>query len=269
MAPTRSMGLIGRRWVRLKEEAPWEGIGTQAEGLAAAFGRSTSFPLGPALPWHPIPYRMRLDHPVDHPDDPTGSFWNRLDRRGTQREQARSVWSRPDRRRAPGYGSGGWGFESLAARTTPQVSDPGLFALLASSSSLSLGVGDQGASWRSRSAATAGGSSCMPPASRSPDGSARRGTENLPARLALHRQGRGEAAGGAGSRSAASPLTAGRRPVLAATTGRRPDGIRRRLPTGSELGVGGLGRRRPLRTDRTRLLTGHHIHEAAAVAAVG
>src|SRR4029450_7456887 len=40
-----------------------------------------------------------LDHPVDHPDDPTGS-----------------VWSRPDRRRAPGYGSGGWGFESLAAR---------------------------------------------------------------------------------------------------------------------------------------------------------
>ena len=81
--------------------------------------------------------------------------------------------------------------------------------------------------------------------------------------------GPGEAAGGAGSRSAASPLTAGRRPVLAATTGRRPDGIRRRLPTGSELGVGGLGRRRPLRTDRTRLLTGHHIHEAAAVAAVG
>ena len=37
------------RWVRLKEETPWEGIGTQAEGLAAAFGRSTSFPLGPAF----------------------------------------------------------------------------------------------------------------------------------------------------------------------------------------------------------------------------
>ena len=33
--------------------------------------------------------------------------WIRPDRRGTQREQARSVWSRPDRRRAPGYGSGG------------------------------------------------------------------------------------------------------------------------------------------------------------------
>jgi hypothetical protein len=48
----------------------------------------------------------RLDHPFDHPDDPTGSFWSRLDRRGTQREQARSVWSRPDRRRAPVYGSG-------------------------------------------------------------------------------------------------------------------------------------------------------------------
>jgi hypothetical protein len=49
-----------------------------------------------------------LDHPVDHPDDPTGPVWIRLDRRPVQREQARSVWSRPDRRRAPGYGSGGW-----------------------------------------------------------------------------------------------------------------------------------------------------------------
>jgi hypothetical protein len=58
----------------------------------------------------------RLDHPFDHPDDPTGPVWIRLDRRGPQPEQARSVWSRPDRRRAPGCGSGGWGFESLAAR---------------------------------------------------------------------------------------------------------------------------------------------------------
>jgi hypothetical protein len=49
-----------------------------------------------------------LDHPVDHPDDPTGPVWIRLDRRPVQREQARSVWSRPDRRRASGYGSGGW-----------------------------------------------------------------------------------------------------------------------------------------------------------------
>ena len=49
-----------------------------------------------------------LDHPFDHPDDPTGPVWIRPDRRGTQREQARSVGSRPDRRRAPGYGSGGW-----------------------------------------------------------------------------------------------------------------------------------------------------------------
>jgi hypothetical protein len=47
-----------------------------------------------------------LDHPVDHPDDPTGPVWIRLDRRGLRREQARSVWSRPDRRSAPGYGSG-------------------------------------------------------------------------------------------------------------------------------------------------------------------
>jgi hypothetical protein len=57
-----------------------------------------------------------LDHPFDHPDDPTGSFWIRLDRRGTQREQARSVWSRPDRRGAPGYGSGGRGPPSRRGR---------------------------------------------------------------------------------------------------------------------------------------------------------
>jgi hypothetical protein len=66
-----------------------------------------------------------LDHPVDHPDDLTGFFWIRLDRRGVQREQARSVWSRPERRRAPGYGSGGWGFESLAARTIAPGQRPG------------------------------------------------------------------------------------------------------------------------------------------------
>jgi hypothetical protein len=44
-----------------------------------------------------------------HPDDPSGPASIRLDRRPLQPEQARSVWSRPDRRRAPGYGSGGWG----------------------------------------------------------------------------------------------------------------------------------------------------------------
>jgi hypothetical protein len=55
-----------------------------------------------------------LDHPFDHPDDPTGPIWIRLDRRGPQREQARSVWSRPDRRRAPGYGSGGLAMAVLA-----------------------------------------------------------------------------------------------------------------------------------------------------------
>jgi hypothetical protein len=50
--------------------------------------------------WHPMLCRMRFDHPDDHPDDPTVSVWSRLDRRGTQPEQARSFWSRPDRRRA-------------------------------------------------------------------------------------------------------------------------------------------------------------------------
>jgi hypothetical protein len=49
----------------------------------------------------------RLDHPFDHPDDPTGSVSIRPDRRPSNVSRARSVWSRPDRRRAPGYGSGG------------------------------------------------------------------------------------------------------------------------------------------------------------------
>jgi hypothetical protein len=61
------------------------------------------------LPCHPILCRMTLDHPFDHPDDPTRPFSIRLDRRRLQREQPRSVWSRPVRRGAPGYGSGGWG----------------------------------------------------------------------------------------------------------------------------------------------------------------
>jgi hypothetical protein len=61
-----------------------------------------------------------LDHPLDHPDDPTGPVCIRLDRRAIQPEQGRSVWIRPDRRGAQGYGSGGWGFESLAARPKPQ-----------------------------------------------------------------------------------------------------------------------------------------------------
>src|SRR5215216_3569264 len=71
----------------------------------------------------PLTVPALLDHPFDHPDDPTRSFWIRPDRRPLQREQARSVWSRPDRRRAPGYGSGGWGFESLAARTGAGLSE--------------------------------------------------------------------------------------------------------------------------------------------------
>jgi hypothetical protein len=52
---------------------------------------------------------------LDHPDDPTGPVWSGPDRRGIQREQARSVWSGPDRRRAPGYGSDGWFLYSLPA----------------------------------------------------------------------------------------------------------------------------------------------------------
>jgi hypothetical protein len=38
-------------------------------------------------------HRRPLDDPVDHPDDPTGPFAIRPDRRATRREQARSVWT--------------------------------------------------------------------------------------------------------------------------------------------------------------------------------
>jgi hypothetical protein len=57
--------------------------------------------------WWPRRRVARLDHLFDHPDDPTGFVWIRLDRRGIQRERARSDWTGLDRRRAPGYGSGG------------------------------------------------------------------------------------------------------------------------------------------------------------------
>jgi hypothetical protein len=44
---------------------------------------------------HSMQNRMRLDHPDDHPADPSGSVGSRLDRQPTQREQARSVCCRP------------------------------------------------------------------------------------------------------------------------------------------------------------------------------
>jgi hypothetical protein len=65
-----------------------------------------------------------LDHPVDHPDDPTGPVWIHLDRPGIQPDQPDPDWSRPGRRRAPGYGSGGWGFESLKAHLWASVGRP-------------------------------------------------------------------------------------------------------------------------------------------------
>jgi hypothetical protein len=60
-----------------------------------------------AADWWSVPFGWRLDHPVDHPGDPTEPFSIRLGRRGIRPEQGRSVWSRPDRPRAPGYGCGG------------------------------------------------------------------------------------------------------------------------------------------------------------------
>jgi hypothetical protein len=85
-----------------------------------------------------------------------------------------------------------------------------------------------------------------------------------------HSGGAGEAAGGGWVPVRPFPphprLSAG--PGCHQPVGDTP-GLRRRLPTSSGFGVGALGRRSPLRTDRTRLPTAHHIHEAAAVAAVG
>jgi len=43
-----------------------------------------------------------------------------LDRRHVPPDQPGSNWSRPVRRWAPAYGSGGWGFEPLAARSKSQ-----------------------------------------------------------------------------------------------------------------------------------------------------
>jgi hypothetical protein len=56
------------------------------------------------------------DRPDDHPAR-TGPVQTRRDGRPTPPEQARCVWTGPDGRRSPAYGSGGWWFESLPART--------------------------------------------------------------------------------------------------------------------------------------------------------
>jgi hypothetical protein len=54
-----------------------------------------------------MPRLVELPDLLDHPEDPTTSFWKRLDRRRTQPAQARSIWSRPGRHKAPGHGPGG------------------------------------------------------------------------------------------------------------------------------------------------------------------
>ena len=112
LASRRHGGLVGTSWDRQCVQ----GNGVSAlVTLLTSCGSATRFRIiCPAPTW-------RLDgesttEALDHPGDPTGPVWIHLDRRRLRREQPRSVWSRPDRRRAPGYGSGGWGFESLAAR---------------------------------------------------------------------------------------------------------------------------------------------------------
>jgi hypothetical protein len=42
-----------------------------------------------SLPWHPMVSRMSLDHPFDHPDDPTGPY-------GSDQIDEVSNVSRPD-----------------------------------------------------------------------------------------------------------------------------------------------------------------------------
>jgi len=77
---------------------PGLGRGRQRVGAVDWSRLSSWWQIKVCLSCHPILCREALDHPFDHPDDPTGPVWIRLDRRGLQREQARSVWSRPDRR---------------------------------------------------------------------------------------------------------------------------------------------------------------------------
>jgi hypothetical protein len=62
--------------------ARWQSIGGQA--LEALVSKPLAYQILCGA------RRWRLDRPFDHPDDPTGPVWIRLDRRGTQPEQARS-----------------------------------------------------------------------------------------------------------------------------------------------------------------------------------
>jgi hypothetical protein len=65
-------------------------------GPVALANEARSSHRGSASPiTHSTRNRMRIDHPDDHPDDPSESIWIRPDRRGTQREQARSDQRRP------------------------------------------------------------------------------------------------------------------------------------------------------------------------------
>jgi hypothetical protein len=87
---------------------------------AVAVGRPTGSGWSTATSSQPTCW-MALDHPLDHPDDPTGPVSIRPDRRPIRRGQARSVWSGPERRGAPGYGSGGWGLDpSRRAKTAAE-----------------------------------------------------------------------------------------------------------------------------------------------------
>src|SRR4029453_3448759 len=114
--------ILVRRHVDRPQTLPLHERAPSGLDLRHLCGESSRFQIWRWAPTWRVVVSALLDHPFDHSHDPTESYAIRLDRRPVQPEQARSVWSRPDRRRAPGYGSGGWGFESLAARPTPQVS---------------------------------------------------------------------------------------------------------------------------------------------------
>jgi hypothetical protein len=66
-----------------------------AQSLVVASSRAYGASQSRSSDCHSTHNRMRIDHPDDHPDDPSGFVGSRLDRRVTQREQARSVCCRP------------------------------------------------------------------------------------------------------------------------------------------------------------------------------
>jgi hypothetical protein len=125
--PARSFGI----WADCMPEPACSGnLPDQADkedGTRRCLAVGVCRPIRPPRPYrprclscHPTFCRKALDHSFDHPDDRSVAIGNRLERRGIQPEQARSVWSHPGRRRASDSQSEGRG-----VRIRPRAPTPG------------------------------------------------------------------------------------------------------------------------------------------------